>query len=350
MSVMLDGKVAFVLNLIGFNWPAADEDKLRQSAHHWREYATELEHAIADTNRILLQVRAENSAESIDALEQHWQEFGQHLHRAHDAAGTVAEVLDEFALVVEGLKLKVAVQLLLLAGELTATTGAAFLTFGLAEAAAPEEIIATQGFMRLVTNVAIQKVERLVADKVAKKVVEHFLSIKNGLKALKAAPRVLKDFGKGLGKGGVKELEHGRGLATRRLESTGRVGYGTTDLGKATIEYRRLHDIKSARNVAVFEYVQGGAKETIAMASQRGVGHSERLVAKELERLGIDPQNVTRVYSELEPCVLPGAYCKKLLTGYSNASVTFSFEYGATEASRKAGVEALQGAVGAVFK
>ncbi len=196
MSVMLDAKVAFVLNLIGFNWPAADEDKLRQSAHHWREYATELEHAIADTNRILLQVRAENSAESIDALEQHGREFGQHLHQAHDAAGTVAQVLDEFALVVEGLKLKVAAQLLLLAGELTATTGAAFLTFGLAEAAAPEEIIVTQGFMRWVTNVAIQKVERLVADKVAKKVVEHFLSIKNGLKALKALPTTLKKFGK----------------------------------------------------------------------------------------------------------------------------------------------------------
>lgn len=54
---------------------------------------------------------------------------------------------------------------------------------------------------------AIQKVERLVADKVAKKVVEHFLSIKNGLKALKASRTALKDFGKGLVRGGEKDLK-----------------------------------------------------------------------------------------------------------------------------------------------
>jgi len=125
-----------------------------------------------------------------------------------DRAGTVAEVLDDFAVAVEVLKGKVVAQLLLLAGELAATTGAAFLTFGVAEAAAPEEIIATQGFMRWVTGVAIQKVERLVVDKVGKKVVERFLSIKNGLKALKASRTALKDFGKGLVKGGEKDLKN----------------------------------------------------------------------------------------------------------------------------------------------
>jgi hypothetical protein len=194
MSVMLDGKLIFVLNLIGFNWPQADEDKLKESARHWREYASELERVIADTNRILLQVRADNSGESIDALEQHWREFGEHLRKGHDAAAVVAEVLEDFALAVEALKASVALQLGILAGELAATTGAAFLTFGAAEAAAPGEILFTQAIVRGAVRVAIQKVERLVVDKVAKKVVEHFLSIKNGLKALKAAPTVLKDF------------------------------------------------------------------------------------------------------------------------------------------------------------
>ena len=95
MSVMLDGKLVFVLNLIGFNWPAADEDKLKECARHWREYAAELEHTIADTKRILAQVRAENSGESIDALEKHWLEVGGHLLQAHDAAHVVAQGLDE---------------------------------------------------------------------------------------------------------------------------------------------------------------------------------------------------------------------------------------------------------------
>ena len=244
MSIMLPQDLVFVLNLIGFNWPQADEDKLKQSAQHWREYASELEHVIADTNRILAGVRADNSAGSIDALEQHWLDFAQHLHSAHDAAGTVAEVLDDFALAVEVLKGKVVAQLLILAAELAATTGAAFLTFGVAEAAAPEEIVATQGFMRWVTGVAIQKVERLVADKVAKKVVEHFLSIKNGLKALKASRFALKDFAKGLGQGGLNELEHGpvrvfwsgpgtRAAAEEFARAHGGVTLGMTPEGQA---------------------------------------------------------------------------------------------------------------------
>jgi uncharacterized protein YukE len=207
MSVILDPKLVFVLNLIGFNWPQADEDKLRESARHWREYASQLEHVIADTNRTLTQVRADHTGESIDALEQHWQQFGQHLTQAHDAAGVVAEVLDGFALAVETLKFAVIAQLVILAGELAATTGAAILTFGVAEAAAPEEIAITQVAMRWLTREGIQKAERLVTEKIAKTVTEHFLSIKNGLKALKASRTVLKDFSKGVVKGGEKDLK-----------------------------------------------------------------------------------------------------------------------------------------------
>jgi hypothetical protein len=208
MSVMLDGKLIFVLNLIGFNWPQADEDKLKESARHWREYASELERVIADTNRILLQVRADNSGQSIDALEKHWREVGEHLRQAHDAARVVAEGLDEFAVAVEGLKVAVAIQLGILAGELAATTGAAFLTFGAAEAAAPLEIVATNIAVRKLTGMAIREAERVVVKKISKAVTEHFLTIKNGLKALKAAPTALKDFSKGFVKRGAKDLDH----------------------------------------------------------------------------------------------------------------------------------------------
>jgi hypothetical protein len=98
------------------------------------------------------------------------------------------------------------VQLGILAGELAATTGAAFLTFGVAEAAAPEEIGITQLIMRGLSREAIQKAERIVAEKVAKTVTEHFLSIRNGLKALKAAPTALKDFGRALVKDSRKAM------------------------------------------------------------------------------------------------------------------------------------------------
>jgi len=208
MSVMLDGKLVFVINLIGFNWPQADEDKLRECARHWREYATELEHTIADSKRTLAQVRGENSGESIDALEKHWLEVGGHLRQAQDAAHLVAQGLDEFAVAVEALKVAVAIQLGILAGELAATTGGAILTFGLAELAAPAEIVGTQIIVRKLTGIAIHKVEQVVVQKFATAVAERFLSIKNGLKALKASRTVLNDFGKGLVKGGEKDLAH----------------------------------------------------------------------------------------------------------------------------------------------
>jgi hypothetical protein len=219
MSVMLDQKLVFVLNLIGFNWPQADEDKLRESARHWREYASELQHVMTDTNQTLGQITAENRGESIDALEQNWRQFHEHLRQAHDTAGLVAEVLDDFALAVEGLKVAVVVQLGILAAELAATTGAAFLTFGVAEAAAPEEVLITQGVMRTLTHAAIRKAEQLVAEKVTKRVVEQFLTIKNGLKALKASRTTLVDFGKGLAKGGAKDLEHASAGARSRAET-----------------------------------------------------------------------------------------------------------------------------------
>ena len=44
-------------------------------------------------------------------------------------------------------------------------------------------------------------------------------------------------------------------------------------------------------------------------------------------------------FSELEPCSIPGGYCKRFLqTVFPQADVTYSFEYGLTQESRRAGV------------
>ena len=85
-------------------------------------------------------------------------------------------------------------------------------------------------------------------------------------------------------------------------------------------------------------------------ASERGVGHAERIIARELEAAGVDPSQVRRIYSELEPCSVPGGYCAAFIDRtYPNAVVTHSFEYGATKASRSAGVDALRNAVTRLF-
>ncbi len=99
----------------------------------------------------------------------------------------------------------------------------------------------------------------------------------------------------------------------------------------------------SGRNVAVFEYEAGGHYYTTTGVSQRGVGHAERIAWRELKDMNVEPSQVTRIYSELEPCSAPGGYCKRFISEtFPDTSVTYSFEYGATKASRKAGVDALR--------
>ena len=98
----------------------------------------------------------------------------------------------------------------------------------------------------------------------------------------------------------------------------------------------------SARNTAVFEYQGQDGLQTLARFSVRGVGHAERLVWKELQGMGVQTSQVKRIYSELEPCSLPGGYCSAWIANtFPNARVTWSFEYGADAASRSSGTAAL---------
>lgn len=96
----------------------------------------------------------------------------------------------------------------------------------------------------------------------------------------------------------------------------------------------------------MFEFAGGGALTRVARFTERGVGHAERLVWQELAASGVEAHQVTRIYSELEPCSIPGGYCAAWIEQtFPNATVTWSFEYGTTASSRAAGVDALREAL-----
>jgi len=126
-----------------------------------------------------------------------------------------------------------------------------------------------------------------------------------------------------------------------------RVPYGMDNLSLKVVEFRKANEIWGARNVAAVEYKVGDELKTLVRASERGTGHAEMIALDAVEAEGVKPSQVTRVYSELQPCSgLPGGSCAvSLQERVPQAEITFSFDYGTTKASREAGRQGLMTAI-----
>ncbi|MEV5828745.1 nucleic acid/nucleotide deaminase domain-containing protein [Spirillospora sp. NPDC052242] len=85
----------------------------------------------------------------------------------------------------------------------------------------------------------------------------------------------------------------------------------------------------------------GGRRRIETEPTRVGVQHPEHLLWDRLQAEGVRPEQITRVYTELEPCFMPGNYCAMWLKRFPNAEFTYSFDYGATAQDRESGVLAL---------
>jgi len=135
------------------------------------------------------------------------------------------------------------------------------------------------------------------------------------------------------------------------LHST-EVDYGSTDLSQMAQAYRMDNGIFGGRNVAVFEYLDhNGMPNYVTQVSQGK--HAERRIAEYLDKIGIKPEQVTRVYTELAPCppIRGMQYCRNMLDErFKKATVTHSFEYGESYASRRRGVKKMTEAARKLFR
>jgi hypothetical protein len=61
MSLTLPDDLTWVLNLLGFMWPQADEDKLRACAQAWRNFGAEVTRINQDARLVAAHVTADNS-------------------------------------------------------------------------------------------------------------------------------------------------------------------------------------------------------------------------------------------------------------------------------------------------
>ncbi|MFJ9038483.1 nucleic acid/nucleotide deaminase domain-containing protein [Streptomyces sp. NPDC102406] len=109
---------------------------------------------------------------------------------------------------------------------------------------------------------------------------------------------------------------------------------------------RVLDDVRHTLNFpfsSAFEYVgKDGAKQIVTAQTGPGRLHPEEQIWQQLSSAGVEPEQVRRVYCELEPCMMPGHYCAAWLQAvFPDAEFTHSFDYGDTADSREEGLKEL---------
>ena len=138
------------------------------------------------------------------------------------------------------------------------------------------------------------------------------------------------------------------------------VEYGSDDLSKAAQQFRIDNNITGGQNVLIAEVEVNGVVKRYQIVSTREeivvgeetvekITHSEKIFDDIMKKEGISPDQVKRLYSEREPCILDGHNCRQLLSKeYPNAEVTYSFEYG-DQKSRNRGNKKLKQALKQLF-
>ncbi|MFF5255149.1 WXG100 family type VII secretion target [Streptomyces leeuwenhoekii] len=163
MGVVLPDELAWVLDLIGIEWPNVDEDEFREMADDLRAFAEEVDDGRAGTHQAVQRLLSENSGVAIEAFQAHWNKVNsEHLANLGEGARLLANGLDGAATLIAGAKGAAIVQLGILAAEVAAAQAAAPITLGLSELGA---LGATQA-TRVVVRRILREAEQAAAEEI----------------------------------------------------------------------------------------------------------------------------------------------------------------------------------------
>ncbi|WP_431945679.1 SUKH-4 family immunity protein [Actinacidiphila sp. bgisy167] len=95
--------------------------------------------------------------------------------------------------------------------------------------------------------------------------------------------------------------------------------------------------------LAVLRYrAPDGSEQQLIRRSAPGTPHPEWQILHELRALGVPPQAVLELHTELESCDLPGGYCARMIREtWPQVRISSTAPYGTDHASRRAGVQHL---------
>ncbi|MDI3420749.1 toxin glutamine deamidase domain-containing protein [Streptomyces luteolus] len=165
---MLPDELEWVLEMLGFTWPTADEDKLVQSAEVWEKFAQDVTDLRANANTSASTVMSHNTGDSIDKFKKTYDKFDTggdgYLQDAAQAATIIAFALRGAAMLVITCKIAVIVQLIALAIQIIAAAAASIVTFGLSNAAS---MAATA-----ITRITVRQILDALKDALVEAIIE----------------------------------------------------------------------------------------------------------------------------------------------------------------------------------
>lgn len=169
MALNIPSELAFVLNLLGFDWPELDEDEIHRAAHIMRQFSDDIQGTMDEVGaRVTGDVPSAVTANAASSYSEAWEESQSSMGEFCELIDGAATGVDLAADAVLALKLKVIAELVITAAQLAAATAAAFATFGLAAAAQPAIILARKKIMDIIVGemvaAAVIQIITLVQD------------------------------------------------------------------------------------------------------------------------------------------------------------------------------------------
>lgn len=157
MALTIPGELAWVLDMLDYEWPPLDEDEIHRAANITRTFREDLIGSIEDaSSRINDDVPTAFKAGTATSYKNAWNETReQHMQQLVDLLDPAATGIDVLADAVLALKVKVIAELVITAAQIAAAVATAAFTLGLSAAANVAIIAARKAALKIATNAAI---------------------------------------------------------------------------------------------------------------------------------------------------------------------------------------------------
>jgi hypothetical protein len=224
--MVLPDALAWVLNMVGIDWPNIDEDELRSTADSMRQIAEDLTSNSGDADSQVKQMLSNNSSESMELFEALWNKLsGSHVPQMAQGMKVAAGALDAGAVIVVGMKVAAIAQLAILAAEIISDQVEAAFTFGASEALIPVQTVATREIMKTIEKQIVDQLEQQLIGAVEGPVIDALTSAGTELAGQLLGDGTV-DMSKVVSAGGSALADDAKDVASNPLSAVGLSGSG----------------------------------------------------------------------------------------------------------------------------